>query len=101
MPSARSVEVVAAFQQYVKTGNKCFVKTFTANEIELALLQHSNVLAKDLPYFKAMEVRREELNQEENERAQCIKVWKERVVGIVIGVVVTLIANFLWKLISE
>jgi hypothetical protein len=91
--SEESREIAGAFSQYATSGDKNLVKDIPKGKIEIALMQW--ITHKELPQYKAMELRLSELNEEEKNKRTQKEKWKDRFIGVILGVIATLITGYL------
>ena len=85
-----SNQVSNAFHKYAETGDKSQIRHFTEGQIELAIIQFTNSVDRNAPFYHAMERRVAELRKQEEKTRKAIDVWKDRAIGFVIAVLVIL-----------
>ena len=100
MASEQSVRVTNAFHKYVRTGDKTLIQPFGAVEIERAIIEYSNPVDKHAPFYRAMEVRLAEIQKRDRTKTDTLQRWEDRILFLFIGVVVTILANLIWRWIS-
>jgi len=91
-------QVWGAFKRYAESGDKAGTYSFSQEQIELTIAQFTNSVDRNAPPYKAMEIRLAELKEEAERKRSRSEVWKDRLIGIAIGVIVTLLANVIWRL---
>ncbi len=108
-PSERSNEIAAAFQRLIKSGDKSKIESIEYNELETAIFDY--YLDKNMPFYKAMEKRLNELKENKLiERQQQDKAKSEAlsrkhstllvIFSFLAGILATLISQWiisLWK----
>ena len=93
IPSEKSEQIANVFSKYVDTGDKSLIGNCKCEDIEIALLQYS--ADKGWPHYNAMERRIAELKEIEKERKNVKERWKDRIVGFLFGVAISVIAGLL------
>ena len=93
-----SNQVSNAFHRYAETGDQDLISSFSRKQIELAIIQFTNNVDRNAPFYHAMEKRVAELKEQEERKRKRVDVWKDRAIGIVIGIIIVLLGNALWKL---
>ena len=98
--SPESKNVANAFHKYAETNEKSLIETFSLDEIRRAMLEFS--IDKNMAFYKAMELRANDLEAEVRLRRTSKERWKDRGIGILIGVIVTVIGGIiLWLILPE
>ena len=85
----KTFEIADAFTRYLESKDESLINDFSREEIEIALLQLIN--DGESPHYLAMQMRREELKEEEERESHKPAKWKNRMRAIVIGVISGLI----------
>ena len=93
-------QVWNAFYRYAEFGEKAGTLSFSQEQLELTLTQFTNSVDRNAPPYKAIEIRLAELKKEADRKRNRSDVWKDRAIGIVIGVIITLLAKLIWRLIA-
>ena len=91
--SPKSEKIATSFATFTRTGDKTLIQEFSLDEIEFALLQYYR--DKGNRHYIAMEKRIEELKDLEKLKLIKREKWKERVVGIVIGILGTVVGGLI------
>ena len=89
----KTIEIADAFTKYMESKDLSLIEQFTRDEIEIALLQL--IKDQDSPYYMAMQIKREELKEIENHKREKSVKWKERMIGVIAGIILGLILVFL------
>jgi hypothetical protein len=92
--SNESREIAGAFSRYATSGDKNLIKDVPKGKIEIALMQYIAVAGKEYPLYKAMELRLNELNEEDKAKRTQKEKWKDRVIGAVFGLIGGLILAY-------
>jgi len=103
----RQTQVIKAFGEYIKNGDKSLIETFTKEEIEFALIKKdfefalikNNILAEGstLPLYQAMTRRREELKELEAQKRETTEKYKFTIIAFILGIIATLLSQWLLK----
>ena len=88
-----------AFHRYAESGDKTGTLSFSQEQLELTLAQFTNRVDRNTPPYKAIEMRVAELKEEAEVKRNQAAIWKDRAIGIIMGIIVTLLASMIWKLI--
>lgn len=91
-------KLVDSFDQYAKTGDKSLIQTFSQDLLEHTLIRNSN--CKGRPYYVAIESRVQELREQAAKLNSQHERRKDIIIGIIVGVIVTLLSQWLWFLIT-
>ena len=89
----KTIEIADAFTKYMESNDLSLIEQFTRDEIEIALLQLIN--DQDSPYYMAMQIKREELKKIENHKREKSVKLKNRMIGVIAGIILGLILVFL------
>jgi len=95
----KHIQVIEAFLEYIKNGDKSLIEDFTKEDIEFALIKE-NILADghDRPLYQAMTRRIEELKQLEAQKRTAKERWKDRIIGALfalsVGIILWVLKNF-------
>jgi hypothetical protein len=93
--SPESGNVANAFAKYIKTNDISLIDEFSVDEIKRAIIEFNR--SRNSDFYKAMEFRVNDLEAEERFSRIGKERWKDRGVGILIGVIVTVIGGvILW-----
>jgi hypothetical protein len=98
----RSAEIGNAFHKLVRgeENDKSLIEGFTLDEIKRALAEFAR--DSNMPFYKAMEIRANDLESEERLRRTSKERWKDRGIGILIGVIVAVIGGIiLWLILPK
>ena len=92
-PDKRTVEIASAFTSYLESEDVSLIEHFAREDIEIALLQ----LIRDgeAPYYVAMQKRREELKEGEDQKRAQRTESKNRIAVLIIGMFLGFILLFL------
>ena len=95
-------QVWGAFRRYVESesGDKTGTLVFSQEQLELTLAQFTNSIDRNAPPYRAIEMRLTELKEEADRKRNRSEIWKDRAIGIAIGVIITLLAKATWRLIT-
>jgi hypothetical protein len=91
--SEESREIAGVFSQYATSGDKNLIKNIPRAKIEIALMQW--IAHKELPQYKAMELRLNELNEEDKAKRTQKEKWKDRIIGAIFGLAGGLILAYI------
>ncbi len=97
-PNEESMKIAGAFSKYATTGDKTLITDIPEDKLALALMQYA--ADKRFPHYSAMEMRLTELKEERKSKRTQKDKWKDRVIGAIFGVLVTLIAAYLKSLLK-
>ena len=98
-PHKISTEVFNAAEHYCRTGDKKLVERYTYKEIDYTLVEY--FADKNSPEYNFLEKTSSELKEAEaNERSKR-ETWKERGIGILIGIFVTVVGGIILYLIIK
>ena len=98
-PSERSNKIANAFHRLIETGDKSNIANIEYAELETAIFQYH--LDKGIGFYKAMESRLQELSDLKTESTQSKKTQKGLFLGILIGIIVTVIGGLLLHIIIK
>lgn len=93
LPTARSQEIANAFARYARIGDRSFIDQYGLEEIEVALMQYS--ADKDFPHYSAMKKIIDELKGAKKERKSNRERWKDRIIGFLSGIAITIIGGII------
>jgi len=84
-PYKKTFEIADAFSRYLESKDVSLIKDISREELEIALLQ----LIRDgeSPYYIAMQIRREELKEKEENEITPRTNWKYRMGAVIIGLI--------------
>ncbi len=92
-PDKKSYEIAEAFTRYLESKDESLVKTFTREEIEIALLEF--IKDGDRPYYIGMQIWRDELKETKNHKREKNINWKNKMTVLIGGLIFGLIVLFL------
>jgi hypothetical protein len=90
--------IVTGFRNYLKTSDDSYIEGIPKGEMVRALNVYSSSRGdRESGWYKAIERRLAQLDDEERYRRRRKDIWKDRGIGIIIGVVCTVIGGIiLW-----
>ena len=100
MVSEESNRIWTAFTQFALTGDETLISSFSRQQIEFTITQFTNKSDRNDRAYKAMELRLAILKEHEDSKRDTSAAWKDRLIGIVFGVIITILGNALWKWIT-
>jgi len=98
----KSAEIGNTFAKFVREAenDKSIIEGFTLDELNKALAEFARDSNK--PFYRAMEIRANELENEQRLKRTRKEKWKDKGVGILIGVIVTVIGGIiLWLILPR
>ena len=93
VPSKKSEEIIRAFMEYHKTGDKSVIESYEKAEIETAYHQH--YLDNVHPYYKKMEQWIQDLKEIEKQKKARSRAGKDKIIGFILGVIATVIGGII------
>lgn len=98
-PSKESQKIAGIFAEYAKRSKKSLIECYTLEELELTLIQYS--ADKCFPHYSAMERRINELKEKDKEKKTKKEKWKDRIIGFIFGIAISVIGGILLHLLLK
>ena len=98
-PTEKAQQIAGAFANYARIGDKSLIEKYKLEEIEIALIQYS--ADKRFPHYSAMERRIDELKEIEKERKSNKEKWKDRIIGFLFGVVISIVGGLILHFLTK
>ena len=98
IPSENSSKIYNAFYRFVRDGNKQEITKYSKEELEITLLQYA-ADRNSGPYI-AIQRRIDELCEQERTAHSRSERWKDRGIGILIGVLISILGLVIKKLLG-
>lgn len=83
--SEKSMKIANDFCKYVGTGDKKIIEHYSLEELKHTLYQYARDNYRE--FYKAMEDRKKELEDIQNNKRTAKERWKDHVIGFVLGLI--------------
>lgn len=97
MATDEANQVWKAFAKYAQSQDESAIVQFTREQIESTLVQFTNQVDRNAAAYRSMELQIEKIKEQKTQQQASRKIWKDRGITFVLGILSGLLLAFLIK----